>query len=79
MTFPVDLELVTGAETKDKELLSYAPAGENQRHLGSMLVLLPVTLPEAPPLGLRGLRRDERRDMRRDERGENCNRGHCHT
>ena len=44
MDFSVDPELVTEAETEDKELLSSVHAGENQQHLGSTLVLLPSVL-----------------------------------
>lgn len=44
MHFSVDPELVTEAETKDKELLSSVHAGDNQQYLGSTLVLPPSVL-----------------------------------
>lgn len=48
MDFPVDLELVTGAETEDKEMVSPVQTGGNCQHLSAALALLPPALPPGP-------------------------------
>lgn len=50
MDFPVDPELVIGAEMEDKEMLiSSVHARDSWQHLGPTLVLLSSAVPHVPP------------------------------